>query len=79
MLAQGVPGLLIYKNRNPLAGNLAFTFFVEPINDSLLAVLLRLSSSPPLTQPVLFAPFVMIAGLLTVTTVVVLLPAFPAN
>lgn len=73
MCAQGVPGLLFYRDRNPLAGNLAFTFFVEPINDSLLAVLLRLSSSPPLAQPVLFAPFVIIAGLLTITTMVVLL------
>ena len=73
LLAQGVPGLLQYRDRNPLAGNVAFSFYVEEINDSLLAVLLRFFGSQPLAQPVFFLPFVIALGLLTAVTVAVLL------
>jgi len=73
LLAQGTTGLWQYRDRNPLAGNLAFSFYVEEINDSLLAVILRFFGSQPLGQPILFPPFVIALGLLTTATVAILL------
>jgi hypothetical protein len=70
---QGPAGLETYRTRNPLAGEILAAKYTEPMNQSLLAVLLRKTDSHPNSRPVLFAPFVILGGLLTLATAVVLL------
>lgn len=72
LLAQGWPGLMYYKDRNPIAGDVAFIYYSEAANQSLLGVLLRWFDSPPLARPIFFPPFVLLGGLLTAVTLTAL-------
>lgn len=69
---QGPVGLETYGNRNPLAEEILTAKYTEPMNQSLLSVLLRASDSQPGKRPVLFAPFVILGSLLTLITATVL-------
>jgi arabinofuranan 3-O-arabinosyltransferase len=69
LLLQGWPGLVRYLERDPR--DIVFEYYNGPFNQSLMAVLLRWFESPPLARPILFPPYVVLAGILTATTVLV--------
>lgn len=68
---QGWTGLAHYRDRNPLAEDIAEVFYTEEINQSLLATVLRTTGTNPGSQPILYPPFVVLAGFLTATSLVI--------
>jgi hypothetical protein len=70
LLIQGWPGLMRFVERDPK--DIDFAYYDSFFNQSLLGVLLRWFDSAPLANPIFFPPYVVLSGILTIATVVVL-------
>lgn len=70
---QGKAGFDRYLTNNPVRGEVRDIHYLETMNQSLLSTLLRWGDASPGKQPVFYPPFIVAAGVLTATTVLVLL------
>lgn len=64
VVLQGTSGLEKWHNHNPLSEDIHHVYFVEEMNQSLLAVTMRWGEAPPGTNPFAYPPFLLLASLI---------------